>query len=75
MLGYLERLSLQCGGTKVFVLSTQTMEWFVERGFKEVPVEVSSEKYDAFVAFHVRDHTFYRNSDNVALLLTELATK
>lgn len=41
MLGYLERLSLQCGATKVFVLSTQTMEWFVERGFMEVPVEVS----------------------------------
>ncbi|KAL7444183.1 hypothetical protein ACHAXH_007092 [Discostella pseudostelligera] len=39
MLGYLERLSLQSGASKVFVLSTQTMEWFVERGFKEVPVE------------------------------------
>lgn len=39
MLGYLERLALQSGATKVFVLSTQTMEWFVERGFKEVPVE------------------------------------
>eukprot|EP00804_Cyclotella_cryptica_P019276 CCRYP_006152-RB/>CCRYP_006152-RB protein AED:0.06 eAED:0.06 QI:137/0.66/0.75/1/0.66/0.75/4/635/1078 len=38
MLGYLERLALQCGASKVFVLSTQTMEWFVERGFKEVPV-------------------------------------
>ena len=40
MLGYLERLALQCGAKKVFVLSTQTMEWFVERGFKAVPVEV-----------------------------------
>jgi len=39
MLGYLERLSLQCGAKKVFVLSTQTMEWFVERGFREVSVE------------------------------------
>ncbi|KAL9184718.1 hypothetical protein ACHAXT_012688 [Thalassiosira profunda] len=39
MLGYLERLALQCGAKKVFVLSTQTMEWFVERGFREVPVE------------------------------------
>lgn len=38
MLGYLERLSLRVGCTNVFVLSTQTMEWFVERGFKEVPV-------------------------------------
>lgn len=39
MLGYLERLCLQSGATKVFVLSTQTMEWFVERGFREVGVE------------------------------------
>lgn len=38
MLGYLERMALQCGASKVFVLSTQTMEWFVERGFNEVPV-------------------------------------
>eukprot|EP00577_Skeletonema_sp_RCC1716_P032625 CAMPEP_0113402606 /NCGR_PEP_ID=MMETSP0013_2-20120614/17359_1 /TAXON_ID=2843 ORGANISM="Skeletonema costatum, Strain 1716" /NCGR_SAMPLE_ID=MMETSP0013_2 /ASSEMBLY_ACC=CAM_ASM_000158 /LENGTH=1110 /DNA_ID=CAMNT_0000287979 /DNA_START=254 /DNA_END=3583 /DNA_ORIENTATION=+ /assembly_acc=CAM_ASM_000158 len=39
MLGYLERLSLQCGARKVFVLSTQTMDWFIERGFREVSVE------------------------------------
>jgi|EP00979_Chaetoceros_neogracilis_P004079 amino-acid N-acetyltransferase len=36
MLGYLERLSVQVGCTNVFVLSTQTMQWFQERGFKEV---------------------------------------
>ena len=39
MLGYLERLCLQKGATKIFVLSTQTMEWFVERGFDEVTVD------------------------------------
>lgn len=39
MLGYLERLSLQCGARKVFVLSTQTMDWFIERGFREVSVD------------------------------------
>merc|ERR1712071_541007 len=38
MLGFLERLCLKAGCSKVFVLSTQTMEWFVERGFKESPV-------------------------------------
>lgn len=38
MLGYLERLSVQVGCSKVFVLSTQTMEWFVERGFKRATV-------------------------------------
>ena len=39
ILGYLERLCLQCGATRVFVLSTQTMEWFVEREFREVGVD------------------------------------
>lgn len=39
MLGYLERLCLRLGATKVFVLSTQTMEWFIERGFEPVDVE------------------------------------
>lgn len=39
MLGYLERLCVLSGCSTVFVLSTQTMEWFVERGFEEVGVE------------------------------------
>jgi len=39
MLGYLERLCVQNGATNLIVLSTQTMEWFVERGFDEVGVE------------------------------------
>ena len=39
MLGYLERLSVQCGCSNVFVLSTQTMEWFIERGFKPASVD------------------------------------
>ena len=39
MLCYLERMCVMNGCTSIFVLSTQTMEWFVERGFKEVGVE------------------------------------
>jgi amino-acid N-acetyltransferase len=39
MLGYLERMCLLHECTSIFVLSTQTMEWFVERGFEEVGVE------------------------------------
>ena len=38
MLGYLERLCLLNNCTNIFVLSTQTMEWFVERGFDEADV-------------------------------------
>jgi amino-acid N-acetyltransferase len=38
MLGYLERLSVQVGCANIFVLSTQTMEWFVERDFAPVNV-------------------------------------
>ena len=40
MLGYLERLCVSKGASTVFVLSTQTMEWFVERGFDEVEVDM-----------------------------------
>lgn len=39
MLGYLERLCLSTGRAKIFVLSTQTMEWFIERDFEEVGVD------------------------------------
>lgn len=39
MLGYLERLSVQVGCPNVFVLSTQTMEWFVEREFIQASVD------------------------------------
>lgn len=39
MLGYLERLCFLNGANSVFVLSTQTMEWFVERGFDPVTVD------------------------------------
>lgn len=39
MLGYLERLAVANQCTKIFVLSTQTMEWFLERGFMEAKVE------------------------------------
>jgi len=39
MLGFLERLCVQAGLKKVFVLSTQTMQFFIERGFKEARVQ------------------------------------
>jgi amino-acid N-acetyltransferase len=38
MLGYLERVAVLSGITSVFVLSTRTMQWFVERGFGECSV-------------------------------------
>ncbi|KAL7570418.1 hypothetical protein ACA910_017251 [Epithemia clementina (nom. ined.)] len=39
MLGYLERLALMNGCRSIFVLSTQTMEWFLERGFDAATVD------------------------------------
>ena len=38
MLGYMERTAVAAGVTNLFVLSTVTMQWFVERGFSEAPV-------------------------------------
>ncbi|OEU20721.1 N-acetylglutamate synthase [Fragilariopsis cylindrus CCMP1102] len=40
MLGYLERVCVVEGASNLFVLSTQTMEWFIERGFDEVGVDL-----------------------------------
>uniref|UniRef100_A0A7S2K0C1 amino-acid N-acetyltransferase n=1 Tax=Leptocylindrus danicus TaxID=163516 RepID=A0A7S2K0C1_9STRA len=36
LLGYMKRLCVQTGAIFLFALSTQTMQWFVERGFSEV---------------------------------------
>ena len=35
ILGYMQRVCLRAGATRIFILSTQAMEWFVERGFHE----------------------------------------
>jgi amino-acid N-acetyltransferase len=61
MLGYLERLCFLNGATTVFVLSTQTMEWFVERGFNHVtPNELPpSRPYD-----HKRGSQIYMKDIN-----------
>ena len=51
MLGYMERTAVAAGVTRLFVLSTVTMQWFVERGFSEAPVDDLPERrraiYDA----------------------------
>lgn len=39
MLSFLERVALSKGMDHVFVLSTRTMQWFEERGFRECPLE------------------------------------
>jgi len=39
MLTYLERIAIQMGIKRLFCLSTQTMQWFMERGFIPVRVE------------------------------------
>jgi len=50
MLTYLERIGLKSGAGSLFVLSTQTMQWFIERGFDPVTVNdlplSRREKYD-----------------------------
>ena len=37
--GYLERIGLTSGASTLFVLSTQAMQWFIERGFREVGID------------------------------------
>ena len=38
-IAFLERVGLKSGATSLFVLSTQTMQWFIERSFLEVDVD------------------------------------
>merc|ERR1719263_2029433 len=38
MMRYLERVCLSAGVQRIFLLSTQTMQWFTERGFRPAPV-------------------------------------
>jgi amino-acid N-acetyltransferase len=39
MLGFCERFALKKGVSRLFILSTVTFQWFLERGFMEVPIE------------------------------------
>jgi len=64
MLGYLERLCLSTGRSKVFVLSTQTMEWFVERGFEEVGVEQLPPSRQATYNFERASKIYMKTIDN-----------
>lgn len=49
LLAYLERRALLLGMTHVFILSTRTMQWFEERGFKpsDPALLPASRKYDS----------------------------
>ena len=44
MLGYLERTAVAAGVESLFALSTHTMQWFMERGFDEAPLESLPER-------------------------------
>lgn len=50
LLSYMERIAAAQGLKSIFLLTTQTMQWFVERGFKEASVRdlppSKQEKYD-----------------------------
>ena len=63
MLGYLERLAVQAGATILFVLSTQTMEWFIERGFDLVGVNALPPSRQATYN-HVRASKIYMKKVN-----------
>jgi amino-acid N-acetyltransferase len=44
MLSFIERTAIAAGVTEIFALSTRTMQWFAERGFKNVPLEELPER-------------------------------
>ena len=44
MLGFMERTAVAAGVTNLFVLSTVTMQWFLERAFTEVSLDALPER-------------------------------
>ena len=44
MLGFMERTAVAAGVTNLFVLSTVTMQWFLERSFTEVGLDALPER-------------------------------
>jgi amino-acid N-acetyltransferase len=64
MLGYLERLASQSGYDTVFVLSTQTMEWFIERGFREQTVDALPPSRKAVYNYERKSKIYTKKIDN-----------
>ena len=58
MLGFLERTAVAAGLRHVFALSTHTMQWFMERGFSQVPLEALPERRIA-IFNHERNSKIY----------------
>ena len=44
MLGFMERTAVAAGVNNLFALSTHTMQWFMERGFRQVSVDELPER-------------------------------
>lgn len=64
LFGYLERLCCRAGVTTIFVLSTQTMQWFLERGFYEVGVEALPEVRQASYNHERKSKIYIKKIEN-----------
>lgn len=65
MLCFLERLSVMCGCPNVFVLSTQTMEWFVEHGYSAVDVDQLPPSRKAVYNYQRRSKIYMKKISNI----------
>ena len=65
MLCFLERLSVMCGCPNVFVLSTQTMEWFVEHGYSAVDVDQLPPSRKAVYNYRRRSKIYMKKISNI----------
>ncbi len=65
MLCFLERLSVMCECPNVFVLSTQTMEWFIEHGYSPVDVDELPPSRKAVYNYQRKSKIYMKKIENI----------
>lgn len=61
LLEYLTKQARQSGIKRLFALSSQTMHWFIERGFAETSVETLPERMKNFYNYKRNSKIFYKD--------------
>ncbi len=61
LLSYLERRAKKIGVKRLFVLTTQTAHWFIERGFERADITALPIKKQALYNYQRRSHVYLKN--------------
>ena len=61
LLAYLERRAKKIGVKRLFVLTTQTAHWFIERGFEAAELSALPVKKQALYNYQRRSQVYIKN--------------